>query len=244
MAADQRQLMRLAVIPARGGSKRIPQKNIRLFSGKPILAWSIEAALESGCFDHVVVSTDDDAVADVAREYGADVPFRRPLELSDDHTPTRPVVNHVIEAMSELIGRPTYVCCIYPTAPVLTGQTLRDSYARLVETGSDFVFSCTSFAYPIQRALRLTPAGEVEMIWPEHRATRSQDLEEAYHDAGQFYWGKAKAFLSGQATFGPGACPWVLPRHFVHDIDTPEDWIRAELAFRILREVDGDPFPV
>lgn len=234
-------VVKLAVIPARGGSKRIPRKNIRDFAGKPMIAWPIEAALQSGCFDHVVVSTDSEEIAETAARYGATAPFRRPAALADDHTATRPVVNHAIEAMTALAGCPDHVCCIYPTAPFLTPEILRDSLQRLEESGVDFVFSCTSFAYPIQRALRLTQDGGLAMIQPEHRTTRSQDLESAYHDAGQFYWGRTEAFLAGTATFGPQSRAYILPRHQVHDIDTPEDFIHAELAFRVLNEVKRDP---
>lgn len=233
--------MKLAVIPARGGSKRIPRKNIRDFAGKPMIAWPIEAALESGCFDHVIVSTDSEEIAETAQAYGAAAPFRRPASLADDHTATRPVVIHAIEAMTTLAGAPDQVCCIYPTAPFLTADILRDSLARLEQSGAQFVFSCTSFAYPIQRALRLTADGGVAMMQPEHRTTRSQDLEPAYHDAGQFYWGRAEAFLADAPTFGPHSRAYILPRHQVHDIDTPEDFIHAEIAFRVLSEVKRDP---
>lgn len=225
----------IAIIPARGGSKRIPRKNIKEFCGKPMLEWCMEAALESNRFDHILVSTDDDEIAAVAEQAGASVPFRRPAHLADDFTATRPVVNHAIENAQILYGEISYVCCIYPTAPFLTSDTIRASGDLLREKKMDFVFSCTTFAYPIQRALRMTECGGVEMMWPEHRTTRSQDLEEGYHDAGQFYWGRAEAFLDGQHIFGLGSAPWVLPRHIVHDIDTPEDWLRAELAFQVLR---------
>jgi N-acylneuraminate cytidylyltransferase len=225
----------IAIIPARGGSKRVPRKNIKDFCGKPMLSWSVEAAVESGRFDHILVSTDDDEIAAVAEQAGASVPFRRPNHLSDDFAATRPVVNHAIESAQTLYGAIANVCCIYPTAPFLTSDAIRASGDLLREKRMDFVFSCTTFAYPIQRALRIIEGGGVEMMWPEHRTTRSQDLEEAYHDAGQFYWGRAEAFLRGQNVFGDGSAPWVLPRYIVHDIDTPEDWLRAELAFQVLR---------
>lgn len=236
--------MALAVIPARGGSKRIPRKNVRLFEGKPIIAWSIQAALDSGCFDHVIVSTDDEDIARIAREHGAEIPFMRPAGLSDDMTGTMPVIHHAIEEVSRLDQKPDHVCCLYPTAPFLSGDVLSDSFSRLVETGCDYVFSCTSYPYPVQRALKIAPDGHVEMIHPEHRTTRSQDLEEAYHDAGQFYWGRSEAFLENRPVFGSRSCPWVLPRHQVYDIDTEEDWVWAELAFRILKEQSRDPVSV
>jgi len=227
--------MRLAVIPARGGSKRIPRKNIRPFGGKPMIAWSIEAALQSGCFDQVVVSTDDTEIADVARAHGAAVPFMRPAELSDDHTGTIPVIRHAIEWFQRQGTAPEKVCCIYATAPFIRAEDIRKGLEILDTTGCEYAFSVTSYAFPIQRALRLTTTGRVEMFHPEHFNTRSQDLEEAYHDAGQFYWGQSSAWLAGKPIFSPAAAPVILPRHRVQDIDTPEDWERAEWMFKAMR---------
>ena len=228
--------MKIAVIPARGGSKRIPRKNIRPFGGKPMIAWSIEAALQSGCFDQVIVSTDDTEIAEVARTYGAAVPFMRPAELSDDHTGTIPVIRHAIEWFKQQGAVPGKVCCIYATAPFVRGENIQKGLDILDSTGSDYAFSVTSYAFPIQRALRLTAAGRVEMFHPEHFNTRSQDLEEGYHDAGQFYWGRSSAWLAGKPIFSPDAAPVMLPRHRVQDIDTPEDWERAEWMFKAMRE--------
>lgn len=223
----------VAVIPARGGSKRIPRKNIKPFAGKPMIAWSIEAALASGCFDRVIVSTDDDEIATVASEWGAEVPFRRPAELSDDHTGTIPVIAHAIGWLREQGETPTAACCLYATAPFVQPKDLRSGYQSL-QGGEevDYAFSVTSYAFPIQRALRLTPQGRVAMFQPEHFHTRSQDLEEAWHDAGQFYWGRAEAWIQGLPIFSEHAVPVTLPRHRVQDIDTPEDWQRAEWLFR------------
>lgn len=226
--------MKLAVIPARGGSKRIPRKNIKPFCGKPMIAWSIEAALESGCFDQVVVSTDDLDIADVARESGAQVPFMRPAELSDDHTGTIPVIQHAVEWYKSQGHAVELVCCLYATAPFVRADDISRGLHILNESGSDYAFSVTSYAFPIQRALRLTQQGRVEMFNPEHFNTRSQDLEEAWHDAGQFYWGMAEAWLKGAMIFSPNSAPVMLPRHRVQDIDTPEDWSRAELMFKVL----------
>jgi len=226
--------MNLAIIPARGGSKRIPRKNIRDFCGKPMIAWSIEAARRSGLFDHILVSTDDDEIAEIALSHGAEVPFRRPPELADDHTATRPVVNHAIREAETLWGEVEYVCCIYATAPFLRIGDLKQGFDRLVETGAEFAFSVTSFPYPIQRALKLTPNGGVEMFYPEYRQSRSQDLEPAYHDAGQFYWGRTKAFLENKDTFSNSSIPVVLPYWRVVDIDNEEDWARAEHLFKCL----------
>ena len=233
--------MRLAVIPARGGSKRIPRKNIKLFCGKPMIAWSIEAAEQSGCFDNIIVSTDDAEIAEVARQCGAQVPFMRPAELSDDHTGTTAVMAHAIEQLAEQ-GQPSeQVCCLYATAPFVGADDLRRGLSVLTVTGSDYAFSVTSYVFPIQRAIRITSAGRVDMFAPEHFNTRSQDLEEAYHDAGQFYWGRADAWLQRQMIFSPAAAPVILPRQRVQDIDTPEDWTRAEWLFKALRAQTDSP---
>ncbi|SFP33109.1 N-acylneuraminate cytidylyltransferase [Ectopseudomonas composti] len=227
--------MRLAVIPARGGSKRIPRKNIKTFCGKPMIVWSIEAALASGCFDAVIVSTDDAEIAEVARHYGADVPFMRPAELSDDYAGTVPVIRHATEWFIANGQAPEQVCCIYATAPFVTGEDIRGGLDALSNNDCDYAFSVTSYAFPIQRAIRITPADRVEMFNPEHFNTRSQDLEEAYHDAGQFYWGRASAWLEGKILFGTYAVPVKLPRHRVQDIDTLEDWVRAEWLFKAIQ---------
>lgn len=227
--------MKLAIIPARGGSKRIPRKNIKLFCAKPMIAWSIEAALQSGCFDQVIVSTDDQEIAEVARQYGATVPFMRPAELSDDHTGTVPVIQHAIEWVNAQ-GQPVeQACCLYATAPFVSAEDINRGLDILDATQSDYAFSVTSYAFPIQRAIRLNDEGRVQMFNPEHFNTRSQDLEEAFHDAGQFYWGTADAWLQGRMIFGTGSVPVPLPRHRVQDIDTPEDWVRAEWLFKAMQ---------
>jgi len=228
--------MNIAVIPARGGSKRIPHKNIKPFCGKPMIAWSIEAALQSGCFDQVLVSTDDKEIADVARQCGADVPFVRPPELSDDHTGTIPVIAHAIEQLTSQGAAPHQVCCIYATAPFITPDDIRRGLELLQASQCDYAFSVTSYPFPIQRAIRITQSGRIEMFHPELFSVRSQDLEEAYHDAGQFYWGRAVAWQQGKTIFSPQAVPVILPRHQVQDIDTPEDWLRAELMFKAWRD--------
>lgn len=227
--------MKLAIIPARGGSKRIPRKNIKHFCGKPMIAWSIEAALKSGCFDRVIVSTDDTEIANVALQHGAEVPFLRPAELSDDHTGTIPVIRHAIEWYIQQGLSVEQVCCIYATAPFLSSEDLHRGLETLRNNICDYVFSVTSYAFPIQRAIRINNEGRVEMFSPEHFSTRSQDLEEAFHDAGQFYWGRADAWLQGKLIFSPEALPVVLPRHRVQDIDTLEDWERAEWLFRAMQ---------
>jgi len=226
---------RIAIIPARGGSKRIPRKNIKLFCAKPMIAWSIEAALQSGCFDQVIVSTDDREIAEVARQYGATVPFMRPAELSDDHTGTVPVIQHAIEWVNAQ-GQPVeQACCLYATAPFVSAEDINRGLDILDATQSDYAFSVTSYAFPIQRAIRLNDEGRVQMFNPEYFNIRSQDLEEAFHDAGQFYWGTADAWLQGRMIFGTGSVPVPLPRHRVQDIDTPEDWVRAEWLFKAMQ---------
>lgn len=228
--------MRLAVIPARGGSKRIPRKNIKPFCGKPMIAWPIEVAGESGCFDRIIVSTDDAEIADIARSYGAEAPFKRPPELSDDYTGSIPVIAHAINWMRQNVGPVRLVCCIYATAPFLSAVDLQRGLDVLDETGADFAFSAASYAFPIQRAMRVMPDKRVEMFSPDHFNTRSQDLEEAWHDAGQFYWGHAAAWSDGKPIFSRDASAVLLPRYRVQDIDTIEDWERAELMFMALRE--------
>jgi N-acylneuraminate cytidylyltransferase len=228
--------MRVAVIPARGGSKRIPRKNIKEFCGKPMIAWSIDAARKPGLFDRVIVSTDDREIAAIAESLGAEVPFMRPPELSDDHAGTSVVIAHAIEWLRQQGMNPDLVCCIYATAPFISSDDLQLGFKLLQESGADFAFSVTSYAFPIQRAIRLTSGGRMEMFQPEHFTTRSQDLEEAYHDAGQFYWGKSDAWCSGKSIIGPNSIPIVIPRSRVQDIDTPEDWERAELMFHALKD--------
>lgn len=229
--------MKIAVIPARGGSKRIPRKNIKLFGGQPMLAWSIYAAQQSGCFDRIIVSTDDPEIAEVAKLHGAEVPFVRPLELSDDHTGTIPVIAHAIRWQNATGKQEVcHACCIYATAPFVRAQDLKHGLDLLESNGAEYAFSATKYAFPIERALRITPDKRVYMLSPEHFNTRSQDLEEAWHDAGQFYWGKAQAWLAGRPIFSEGSAPIFLPRHRVQDIDTPEDWHEAELKFSILNK--------
>jgi N-acylneuraminate cytidylyltransferase len=235
--------MKLAVIPARGGSKRIPRKNIKPFCGKPMIAWSIVAAIESGCFDRIIVSTDDVEIADIARKYGAEVPFMRPAELSDDHTGTIPVIAHAIGWQQKNGLSPLAVCCIYATAPFARGEQLKCGLAILEKRNCDYVFSVTSYAFPIQRAIRITSAGRVEMFQPENFNTRSQDLQEAFHDAGQFYWGRPEAWLTGKPIFSSNSSPLILPRYLVQDIDTPEDWHRAEIMFKVIEEIEIEDLP-
>lgn len=224
--------MNIAVIPARGGSKRIPGKNIREFCGKPIIAYSIEQAKNSKLFDRIIVSTDNEEIASVARNYGAEVPFIRPRDIADDFTGTNVVVKHAIEWIQQHgQQRVAFTCCLYATAPFLQVRYLKEAYEKLRKSNKSFVFSVTSFPFPIQRAIRINALGEVSAFFPEFIDTRSQDLEEAFHDAGQFYWGRSEAFLQNKVAFCPESLPIVLPRYLVQDIDTEEDWRRAEIMF-------------
>ncbi len=226
--------MTLCIIPARGGSKRIPRKNIKLFNNKPMIAHSILTAQQSGLFSDIIVSTDDAEIAQVAREYGANVPFVRPPELSDDFATTGAVIAHAVDFMQQNGWSGDAVCCIYATAPFVQTDDLQRGFQQLRDTGADFAFSVCSFAFPIQRALRMNEQGEVVMFQPELFAVRSQDLEEAWHDAGQFYWGTAQAWLAQKPIFNSHSVGVPLPRYRVQDIDTPEDWIRAELLAKVL----------
>lgn len=226
--------MNVAIIPARGGSKRIPRKNIRRFEGKPIIAYSIAAALTTGLFDRVVVSTDDREIASVAETYGAEVPFLRPAAIADDMTGTAPVVKHAVQALQAAGDEVTCACCIYATAPFVRASDLTTAYQALIAAPAKaFAFSVTSFAFPVQRALAIREGG-LAPIYPESSEARSQDLEEAYHDAGQFYWGRASAWMVETPLFSYASIPVVLPRHRVQDIDSLEDWTRAEHMFRAL----------
>lgn len=226
--------MKLAVIPARGGSKRIPRKNIKQFCGRPMIAWSIDAALQSNCFDQVIVSTDDPEIAEVAQKCGAQVPFIRPSQLSDDHIGTIPVVANAIDWFIAQGQAPDQVCCLYATAAFVSAEDLRSGLKVLTESGADYAFSVTSYPFPIQRAIRITNAQRVEMFNADNFNARSQDLEEAYHDAGQFYWGRAKAWTLGKMIFSPASVAVMLPRYRVQDIDTHEDWLMAEYLFHAL----------
>lgn len=222
----------VAIIPARGGSKRIPRKNLLPFDGVPMIVRSIRTALESGLFDQVVVSTDDGEIADVARAHGAQVPFLRPADLADDFTGTAAVIVHALQQLSAF----DYACCVYATAPLLQARYLRQGIELLEQhLDKSFAFSVCSFGFPVQRALTLDGQGALSALYPEYRNTRSQDLPEAFQDAGQFYWGRTEAWLRGEVLYSPASLPVILPRHLVQDIDTLEDWKRAEYLYAALK---------
>jgi pseudaminic acid cytidylyltransferase len=223
----------VAIIPARGGSQRIPRKNLKLFNGEPMIVGSIRKALASRLFERVVVSTDDEEIADVARAHGADVPFLRPADLADAYTGTAAVVQHAIQALDQ---RYDFTCCLYATAPLLQARFLRQGLEALqAATDKSYAFSVCGFGFPIQRALLINDDGSLDAMHPEYRNVRSQDLPEACHDAGQFYWGRSDAWLRGDVIFSSLSLPVILPRHLVQDIDNEEDWVRAEYLYAALK---------
>ncbi len=227
--------MNIAIIPARGGSKRIPRKNIKPFAGKPMIAHAIDTALASGMFSHVIVSTDDEEIAEIASARGGEVPFVRPADLADDHTPTVPVIAHALRACGELGWQVDYACCIYPGVPFLEIDDLRSAFSLLTETGAAYSFPVTEFPSAIQRALRRLSDGRMTPMQPEYELTRTQDLELAYHDVGQFYWGSAESWQTCPRIHSSGA-GLPIPNWRVVDIDTPHDWARAELLFRAIKQ--------
>jgi len=230
----------IAVIPARAGSKRIAQKSIRDFCGKPMIAYAIEAARQSGLFSRIVVSTDSEVIAEHARDFGAEAPFIRPAALAGDHVATQPVIKHAIETLNLDPADSTVafaVCCIYPSVPFLVAADLCSSYRRLNESpNARFVFSVTAYDYPVSRALTMDDpeGGVIKMVYPQHELTRSQDLPHAVHDAGQYYWGWAQAWCDGVPLFSAQSIGQPMPRYRAIDIDTPEDWRMAELIYRAM----------
>jgi len=233
--------MILAIITARGGSKRIPRKNIRDFCGKPIMAYSIRAAIEADCFDEVMVSTDDNEIAEVARKWGASVPFMRSARTATDHATTAEVLLEVLHAYQQRSLNIDLACCLYPTAPFVTPANLQAALSLLLKHQEiKGVIPVTRFSYPIQRALRMQD-GMIALFQPEHLLTRSQDLEPAYHDAGQFYWFRVAAFLQTQNLMGPGTAGMVLPEWQVQDIDNDDDWILAEMKYSLIQERADKP---
>lgn len=226
--------IRVALIPARGGSKRIPRKNIRPFLGKPIMAYPIEAARESGLFDRIIVSTDDPEIADVARQLGAEVPFLRPAALANDHAPTRAVITHALDFVESQNQKVSEICCVYATAVFVRPDDLRQGLDTLHKSGCDFVMSVMASAHPIERAYALDAQGRLKMVEPEAALTRTQDLPTVYFDAAQFYWAYDYSYRLNVTINERKSAPLVLPRWRAQDIDDEEDWTRAELLFRAL----------
>ena len=230
----------LCLIPARGGSKRIPRKNIKEFAGLPMIAHSIKAALACEAIDRVVVTTDDQEIAEIARAHGAETPFIRPAELANDHAATVPVVAHAIQTLHDSGAAFEYVCCLYATAPFATSAWLTDGLSKLKSRPqASYAFTVAEFPSAVQRALRIRQDGTLESLYPEFALTRTQDLEPSFYDAGQFYWGRSEAWLAEMTIHGPHAVPLILASGGVVDIDTPDDWIRAELLYKVLKQ--GDP---
>lgn len=222
--------MKIAVIPARGGSKRVPRKNVRNFCGEPMIARAIKVARTSELFEHVIVSTDDDEIAAISEAAGAEVPFKRPADLSDDRTPTVPVIAHAVAHCVDRGWNVAYACCIYPCTPLLDMADLAGALELTQTHEADFVYPVAEYAHPIQRAMRRLSSGQMQFLQPEHELSRTQDLEKTYHDAGQFYWGKASAWLAHKRMHS-GGLGYPIPHWRVADIDTEEDWRRAELLY-------------
>jgi N-acylneuraminate cytidylyltransferase len=228
--------MNVAVIPARGGSKRIPRKNIKDFCGKPMIAWPIEVAKQSELFDRIMVSTDDEEVAEISKSCGAEVLFMRPEELSDDHTGITEVIAHAISWMQEQKWKLGVVCCFYPTSVFLTKDDLKKGFDAMSDGNWSYAFSVTDYEYPIFRSFKENSLGGVEMFFPEQFENRSQDLTIALHDAAQFYWGKPEAWLNHSKLFDHHSYPVKIPRWRVQDIDTKDDWKRAEILFNTINQ--------
>lgn len=227
----------VAIITARGGSKRIPRKNIKNFCGQPIIKYSIDAALKAGCFDEVMVSTDDEEIAEIARKFGAKVPFVRSQKNSDDYSTTADVIKEVILEYQKLGQDYKYLCCIYPTAPFVTSNLLSNSIKKLIETDADCVLPIVKYSYPIQRSLKIEN-GKAVMNWPENYLKRSQDLEPIYHDSGQFYSMKSSSLLEQMVLFAKNTIPVIIPETEVQDIDNEEDWKIAEIKYKMLKNID------
>lgn len=228
----------VAIIPARGGSKRIPRKNVRDFGGKPMITWTIEAALQSGIFDAVMVSTDDEEVAEIARQHGAQVPFMRPAEISGDSIGLNPVLRHGLRWLESNGGLPTWLGCLYATAPFLQAADLQAARQKLAaRPEAEYVISVCTFPSPVQRAMTTDDTGEISFMWPDLRLTASQDLKDAFHDAGQFVIGRAASFLQQDSALSGHCLPHLIPRHRCQDIDTPEDWEHALHLFTAMQPV-------
>lgn len=230
----------LAIIPARGGSKRIPRKNIKDFFGKPLIAYSIQAAIKSNLFEKVIVSTDDEEIATISKKYGAEVPFIRPKELSNDYSEIKVVREHALKYFIEQGITFQYLCTIYATAPFIQGKYLKEGLKKLQESTASNAFSVTSMPFPVLRSFKITDNNRCKMFWPKYATYRSQELTESYQDAGQFYWTDLQR-PSNKFMFSGDSIPIVLPRYLVQDIDTPEDWELAEIMYYSLKKLGKIP---
>lgn len=226
----------LAIIPARGGSKRIPRKNIKEFLGKPIIAYSIEVALTSGLFDEVMVSTDDEEIASIAKQYGAKVPFMRSHENADDFATLADVLIEVLRQYQVTHKSFENICCILPTAPLTNASQIRNAFKKLTDENLDSVLPVVEFSYPILRALELDTNNKLKMIWPKYLNSRSQDLKPAYHDSGSFYWVKSNSLIEQETLFCNNGSAIVLPETEIQDIDNETDWKLAELKYKLLND--------
>lgn len=225
----------LCIIPARGGSKRIPRKNIKPFMGKPIMAYSIEAALKSGIFDEVMVSTDDDEFAEVARQYGAKVPFMRSAATANDYATTEDVLIEVLDEYKKQGREFDNICCLYSTAPFVTSERLCEAFSNMQQENADAIFTVVAYSYPIQRCLHIVD-GKIGMKWPEYQTARSQDIETVYHDAGQFYFARVPQLRIEKDLWMKNCIPLILPETEVQDLDTLTDWQMAEMKFHLLKQ--------
>jgi len=231
--------MNIAIIPARGGSKRIKKKNIKDFCGKPIISYSIEIAKKSKAFDKIFVSTDDKEIADIAKSSGAEVPFLREKNLSDDLTGTHYVIGSFVQKLIESGSKINYACCIYATAPLIQISDLLKGLDLIKENKWDMVFAATLYNYPVSRSFRIKTDNSLEMLFEDKFNSRSQDLENVYHDAGQFYWSKPEIWMGENPGYGSSSSVVLLPNWRVQDIDNLEDWRRAELIFSTLTDLNN-----
>ena len=229
--------MNIAIIPARGGSKRIPKKNIKNFLGKPIISYSVELAIKSNLFDKVIVSTDCDEIAEIAKSYGAEVPFIRPNAISDDFSTLNEVLKHAIDFIENDGFLYEYVCCIYATAPFIEIDDVTRGFELINTKKWESVIAATNFSYPIFRSFEKDKKGGLKMVFPDHYSSRSQDLPEIFHDAGQFFWAKSEFLKKSPSGFNQNNTIIEIPNYRAQDIDTDEDWQRAELIYKYLNEL-------
>jgi len=228
-------MIKVAIIPARTGSKRILKKNIKTFHSKPIIYWSIKVAKESSIFDKIIVSTDSEEIKKIVEKYNVEVPFIRPTNLSDDYTPTKSVISHSLEYLNSINYYPDYACCIYPCAPLMLSGDIVKAFNMMLEKNLEFIYPITKFNHPIQRALKVDSNSKLSFIYPEHELKRTQDLDTSYHDAAQFYWGKSSAWASGKDMHSTGS-GMIIPNWRVADIDDEDDWKKSEILFKVLNE--------
>ena len=227
--------MKIAIIPARGGSKRIPKKNIKIFNGKPMIVWAIEKVKESKFFDQIVVTTDDAGIMEIANKHGAKTPFKRSKELSDDFTITVPVIANAIIECEKLEWKIDYACCVYPCSPFIKVEDFEKSYNKMIQGDFEFIYPVTEYRHPIQRAMSFNKKGMMELEFSESNKARTQDYKKLYHDTGQFYWGTRNAWVNQKKMHTDGTA-FVTPSWRIVDIDTEDDWTRAELLYKLIEE--------